>query len=138
MLYMSNLFYFVFFLSVILIKFDSHLTKIKIQNTLNLINEELIYDCVSYKGLIDSLEEDDPKYMYINQEKLKVMINEMLSSNLGNIDYSVHYYFYDYSVLNDIYIDSQYCNSVQIKFVFNYQKSAVEKILRFEPKKEGD
>ena len=138
MLHMSNLFYFVCFLSVILINFDSHLTKIKIQNTLNLINGELIYDCVSYKGLIDSLEEDDPKYMYINQEKLKAMIYEMLSSNLGNIDYSVHYYFYDYSVLNDIYIDSQYCNSVQIKFVFNYQKSVVEKVLRFEPKKEGD
>lgn len=118
--------------------FTSSLNKLKIETTMSFINEELILDCVSYKGLIDSIEENDPKYMYINQEKLKNMVDTILSNNLNNIDYTVYYYFYDYSRIEDIYIDKQYCNSVQIKFVFNYQKNVIEKVLRFEPKKEGD
>lgn len=138
MLHMSNLYYFTFYISLIFMIFTSSLNKLKIETTMSFINEELILDCVSYKGLIDSIEENDPKYMYINQEKLKNMVNTILSNNLNNIDYTVYYYFYDYSRIEDIYIDKQYCNSVQIKFVFNYQKNVIEKVLRFEPKKEGD
>lgn len=138
MLHMSNLYYFTFYISLIFMIFTSSLNKLKIETTMSFINEELILDCVSYKGLIDSIEENDPKYMYINQEKLKNMVDTILSNNLNNIDYTVYYYFYDYSRIEDIYIDKQYCNSVQIKFVFNYQKNVIEKVLRFEPKKEGD
>lgn len=138
MLHMSNLYYFTFYISLIFMIFTSSLNKLKIETTMSFINEELILDCVSYKGLIDSIEENDPKYMYINQEKLKNMVDAILSNNLNNIDYTVYYYFYDYSRIEDIYIDKQYCNSVQIKFVFNYQKNVIEKVLRFEPKKEGD
>jgi len=138
MLHMSNLYYFTFYISLIFMIFTSSLNKLKIETTMSFINEELILDCVSYKGLIDSIEENDPKYMYINQEKLKNMVDTILSNNLNNIDYTVYYYFYDYSRIEDIYIDKQYYNSVQIKFVFNYQKNVIEKVLRFEPKKEGD
>lgn len=138
MLHMSNLYYFIFCISIVYLSYFDFVITSKIDLTMNLINEELILDCVSCKGLIDSIEENDPKYLFINQEKLKIVIEEILSNNLKNIDYTVQYYFYDYSSDEYISINKNYCNSVQIKFVFNYQKNTIEKVLRFEPRKEGD
>ena len=135
---MSNFYYFLFSITLIFTVFINKLTIIKIENTLALVNENLVYDCVTYKGLIDSTQEDDPKYLYLNQEKLKQIIEDILSSNLTNIEYKVEYYFYDYSCIDEVYIAKEYCNSVQIKITINYQNKPIENIYRFEPVKRGD
>lgn len=138
MLYTSNLYYFTFSMLLILNIYTYTINTNKINATLELINEELILDCVSYKGLVDAIEEDDPKYLYINQEKLKVMINDIIYSNLKNINYKVEYFFYDNSLLDNSSISKEYCNSVQIKITINYQNKTITKIKRFEPSKRGD
>ena len=138
MLYTSNLYYFTFSMLLILNIYTYTINTNKINATLELINEELILDCVSYKGLVDAIEEDDPKYLYINQEKLKVMINDIIYSNLKNTNYKVEYFFYDNSLLDNSSISKEYCNSVQIKITINYQNKTITKIKRFEPSKRGD
>lgn len=138
MLYTSNLYYFTFSMLLILNIYTYTINTNKINATLELINEELILDCVSYKGLVDAIEEDDPKYLYINQEKLKVMINDIIYSNLKNTNYKVEYFFYDNSLQDNSSISKEYCNSVQIKITINYQNKTITKIKRFEPSKRGD
>lgn len=135
MLRISNMYYLTFSVLLLYLMFMNSIIQIKIDSTLSLINEELILDCVSYKGLIDSIEEDDESYLYINQELLKKTIEDIIYSNLKYVDYEIQYYFYDYS---NKMANENYCNSVQIKFTFNYQKKCYEKVLRFEPIKEGD
>ena len=138
MLHMSNVYYFVFSILLIINVYISSSNVIKINETLKLINEELIIDCVSYKGLIDATQEDNSKYLYLNQDKLKEMINDLLNLNLKNTTYKVEYFFYDYSTVDYSSVDKEYCNSVQIKITINYQNKETTKIFRFEPDKRGD
>lgn len=135
---MSNLYYFAFAIVITFSLFISSMTKLNIENTLSLINEELILDCVTYKGIIDANEQEDPSYLYLNQDKLKVVVNAILKENLNNLTYLSEFYFYDYTTLDKTYIDKQYCNSVQIKITINYQKQQIINIYRFEPLKRGD
>ena len=135
---MSNLYYFAFAIVITFSLFISSMTELNIENTLSLINEELILDCVTYKGIIDANEKEDPSYLYLNQDKLKVVVNAILKENLNNLTYLSEFYFYDYTTLDKTYIDKQYCNSVQIKITINYQKQQIINIYRFEPLKRGD
>ena len=122
MLRMSNYYYFVFSLILIFTIFCNYNVITKIESTIALINQELVYECVTYQGLIEANENNDSKYLYINQMLLKQVVKEIINSNLTITNNKIEYYFYDNTTLINNHPGKNYCNSVQIKISINYQR----------------
>lgn len=104
-----------------------------IDNTMSLINEQMVIGCISKHSLLEAYEYNDVSYLVINQKLLRKVVEKTLSNNLKFIDYEVFYYFYDST--NEEYKQTikGYCNSVQIKIQLTYNFVCTDKIIRFEP-----
>lgn len=105
----------------------------KIDSVLNLINEEMISTTISEKSKLDAYNYNDISYLAINHDELMRIVEQTIDSNLSKIDHEVYYYFYDSVSKNSCSIGQYYCNSVQMKFLFNYENKTYEEILRYEP-----
>ena len=131
MLRISSLYYFMFCVSLIFKQYCYQMVDNKINQTIELINESLIYSCVSYYGLIESNETLDSKYLYLNQEKTKQLVDLTINENLKMSTNKIEYYFYDFSNIQNTFENFDYCNSVQIKITINYHTLNYEKIFFF-------
>ena len=122
-----------FLLSIVLIvsMTNNSINKFKVDSTIKLINEELVLDSVSYYSLLDY----DEHVMYLDKEKLKLLVENTIKENLMGCKYQIRYYFYNQNTMES---SEKYPNSVQIKLIINYQKTEYEYVLRFEPEKGSD
>lgn len=130
---MYNLYYYFLVLSVLLQIFTQSLVAIKIDQTLNLINEQLIISCVTEQSKLETYNGTFYERLELDKDLVKLLVEENLQKNLPFVDVEVKYYFYDYTTTNSCLIGQNYCNSVQMKIVFKYQNKEYERILRYEP-----
>ena len=105
----------------------------KIDNTLALINEELIASTVTEKSKLEAYQYKDLSYLSIDHEELNNVIESTLDSNLPLLNYSISYYFYDSITLSSCSVGNYYCNSVQLKVSIIYKERTYEGEFRYEP-----
>lgn len=105
----------------------------KIDNTLSLINEELIASTITEKSKLEAYQYKDLSYLAIDHEELNNVIEYTIASNLPNLNYKISYYFYDSVTLSSCAIGYYYCNSVQLKITFSYKDKEYEGEFRYEP-----
>lgn len=105
----------------------------KVDSVLNLINEEMIASTVSEKSKLDAYNYKDISYLAIDHQQLIDLVNKTINNNLPNISHKEYYYFYDSVSKFSCKIGEYNCNSVQIKFTFNYDSKTYKEVLRYEP-----
>lgn len=105
----------------------------RIDNTLSLINEELVASTITEKSKLEAYQYKDLSYLAIDHEELNNVIEYLIASNLPNLNYKISYYFYDSVTLSSCAIGNYYCNSVQLKITISYKDKAYEGEFRYEP-----
>lgn len=113
--------------------FSESLVAIKIDCTVNLINEEMISSAVSEKSKLDAYSNDDISLLALDHDYLKSIVDTTIIKNLSFLDYDIGYYYYDSKTLNSCRIGQFECNSVQMKMDFKYHDKTYERIVRYEP-----
>ena len=105
----------------------------KIDNTLALINEELIASSITEKSKLEAYQYKDLSYLAIDHEELNNVIEYTLNSNLPLLDYKISYYFYDSVTLSSCSVGQYYCNSVQLQISIIYKDRLYKGEYRYEP-----
>lgn len=121
------------FVFVYLYSFTNYSIDKTINDTLLLINEEMVASSITEHSKLEAYEYNEVSYLVIDQQLLKKVVEETLSRNLGMLLYEVSYYFYDSTNKNHLPTYLNYCNSVQIKIEITYVSVGHTKVLRFEP-----
>ena len=130
---MYNLYYYFLVLSVLLQIFTQSLVAIKIDQSINLINEQLIISCVTEQSKLETYDGTFYTKLELDKDIVKLLVEDNLKNNLPFVDIDVKYFFYDSSSKSSCLVGQNYCNSVQIQIIFKYQGKEYERILRYEP-----
>lgn len=130
---MNNVFTYMLAIVVTLQCYIDSITAIKINSSLNVINEELIIQCLSEQSKLEANNSNDLSLLSLKQDLLKEEINVLLEKNIGFLSFQVKYYFYDSKTLSSCPIGYDYCNSVQFVVSIDYKNKTYEKVYRYEP-----
>lgn len=130
---MHNVYYYMLAIVAILQCYVDSMVAIKINSTFSMINEELITYVVTEQSKLEANQANDISLLSINQDKLKNIIEKLLTDNIEFLSPKAMYYFYDSKTLSSCPIGYNYCNSVQIKITFDYKNKIYEKVFRYEP-----
>lgn len=130
---MHNVYYYMLAIIAILSSYLDSLVAMKIQISLNLINESMIVETIKESSKLEAESNNDLAFLAINQELLINNITYVLNNNLGFLNPEIKYYFYDSTTLSSCPIGFNYCNSVQLKITLSYKNKTYERILRYEP-----
>lgn len=103
----------------------------QMQQSLVLINEKLVRDCIPNYAILDS-EIYGYAALEIDQSLMKEIVNGTLKENYPLFNFEIYYYFYDARIQKSCSIRGSVCNSVQMKFIISYHKLSIERYKRFE------
>ena len=126
----NNFFYILIFVSLIKIYIHS-IVGIRIDQTIYLVNENMIADCVSQKSILEAYEQGYGA-LELDKNKLEKMVNNTIKDNLPFCKCDIYYYYYDSVSMKACNIDQVKCNSVQIKIDIRYSEITSSRELRYE------
>lgn len=134
---MHNSFFYVLILVCLLSIYSQSAVSIKIDQTISLINENMVQSCISHSSLLEFYEKGI-EYLELDKDILQYKVINTLEKNLSFIEKKVGFYYYDSTTLNkeSCAINNNKCNSVQIKIELFYKKEKALRELRYELVKE--